>query len=346
MKTASLRSRALATAAICLLSAVWNAGAAQAVVAGPMLSLRADHMVLDAAAHGSKLLVATQSGQLGAFDWREGRVEEPLLVLEPPEGQELPPTLSSVAVSPSGQLCATISSDGRLRVGRLGGPGGPGVLEPLFSKQRSGLLIARFLDEERLLLGDMRGELALLDLVSEREVYRRQLDYDPIYALAVGPERRRVAVALRSSRIQIVDAESGATLHVLEGHRDSVFDVLWLGVDRLASGSKDKSLLLWDISRNDPKPRLLYAGDHYITALALEPRSETLAFTLDHNRVGILRLADQHITQRLEGHTAPVQVLLFVDAGRRLISAGNDARVLVWNLEAGSQTGESQRSGP
>ena len=150
-------------------------------------------------------------------------------MLEPPEGRELPPALSSVAVSPSGQLCATISSDGRLRVGQLGGPGGPGVLEPLFSQQRSGLLIARFLDEKHLLLGDMRGELALLDLVSEREVYRRQLDYDPIYALAVGPERRRVAVALRSSRIQIVDAESGATLHVLEGHRDSVFDVLWLG---------------------------------------------------------------------------------------------------------------------
>jgi WD40 repeat protein len=143
--------------------------------------------------------------------------------------------VSSVAVSPSGQLCAAISSDGWLRVGRLGESG---VLEPLFSHQRSGLLIARFLDEERLLLGDMRGELALLDLVSWREVYRRQLDYDPIDSLAVGPERRRVAVALRSSRIQILDA------------------------------------------------------------------------------------------------------------GRRLISAGSDAQVLVWNLEGGLQKGESGRSPP
>ena len=47
----------------------------------------------------------------------------------------------------------------------------------------------------------------------------------------------------------------------------------------------------------------------------------------------ILRLADGQITHRLEGHTAPVQVLTFVDAGRRLISVGNDARVLVWRLD-------------
>ena len=128
MKKGSLREGVLVIAALCGLGGVWSAGAARAVVAGPMLSLRADHMVLDAAAHGSKLLVATQSGQVEAFDWREGRVEEPLLVVEPPEGQELPPAVSSVAVSPSGQLCAAISSDGRLHVGQLGGPGGPGAL--------------------------------------------------------------------------------------------------------------------------------------------------------------------------------------------------------------------------
>jgi hypothetical protein len=28
------------------------------------------------------------------------------------------------------------------------------------------------------------------------------------------------------------------------------------------------------------------------------------------------------------------------------VSSGNDARVLVWNLEVGSQTGESQRARP
>jgi len=343
MKSASRSTTALSIATLCLFGSVWSATTADAGMAEPMVSLRADHMILDAAIRGSRVFVATQSGQVGTFDWRRGKVEEPLLVLEQPEGREFPPTVSSVAISPSGHLCAAVSSDGRLRVGRLGDSG---ALEPLFSRSRSGLLVARFLDEERLLLGDMRGELALLDLVSQREVYRRQLDYDPIYALSVGPESRRVAVALRSSRIHIVDADTGATLHALEGHRDSVFDVAWLAVDRLASGSKDKRLLLWDISRDDPEPSLLYAGDHYITALAVEPATGTLAFTLDANRIGLLRLADHRVTRRLEGHTAPVQVLLFVDGGRRLISAGNDAKMLVWNLELDLQTGEAERSRP
>ena len=61
---------------------------------------------------------------------------------------------------------------------------------------------------------------------------------------------------------------------------------------------------------------------------------ENFAATLDGPTIGILSLPDGRVVGRLAGHSAPVQVLAFVDEGRRLISAGNDARVMVWDVSS------------
>lgn len=319
---------------LCLLGTVVGASVpmrADAAVQAPSLAFRAEHMVLDAAVRGFQILVGTQSGRVAVYDWRDGRVLAPLLSLEPGEGQEYPASVTSVAASPAGTRCAVVSSDGVLRVFEFA-PGGGAALSLI--RERHGLRIASFLDEEKLLLGDLRGELALLDLDAGRELYRRQLEYDPIYSVTPGPSGARAALAFRSSAIQIVDVRSGETTAVLRGHRDSVYALAWLGADTLVSGGKDKRLFAWNLPRPAAEPRELYRGDHYITALGSDADSTRLALSLDDHRIGILRLADGQITHRLEGHTAPVQVLAFVDAGRRLISVGNDARVLVWRLDA------------
>jgi WD40 repeat protein len=197
----------------------------------------------------------------------------------------------------------------------------------------------RFLDERRLLLGSMRGELALLDLETGREIFRRQLEYDPVYGLALSPDGARLAVALRASRLHVVKPESGAALQRLAGHVDSVYAVTWLGPRQLASAGKDKRVLVWNLEEDAPQPRELFRGDRYVTALAAGPRARRLAFSLEGSDVGVLQVTDGHITRVLKGHTAPVQVLLFAGP-ERLVSAGNDARILVWDLAP------TERDGP
>jgi len=243
----------------------------------------------------------------------------------------------SVAVSPSGALCAVVSSDGKLRIFPAEDDA---AREPLFVHERAGLLVVRFVDERRVLLGDMRGELALLDLDRRTERFRRQLEYDPVFVLAPSPDRTRVAVAFGSSRIQIVAIESGETLQVLHGHRDSVYGLAWLDDSRMASAGKDKHLLTWNLKQPTPAPRVLYAGDHYITALAFDSQARRLALPLEEHRVGLIRVSDGEVTHRIEGHTVPVQVLAFAASGTRLISAGNDARIFVWNVTRDPETSQ------
>jgi WD40 repeat protein len=190
----------------------------------------------------------------------------------------------------------------------------------------------------------MRGELSLFDFKAGREVFRRQVDYDPVYALEIGPQGERVAVALRSSRVHVVDIETGEDLQALQGHRDSVYAVVRLGAGRLASGGKGKRLFVWDLSVPGSPPRLLYRGDHYITALAFDSTNGVLALTLDEDTLGVLDLETGRIMQRLVGHTAPVQALVFLDEGHRLLSAGNDSRIMLWSLAQVSPPTTAERT--
>jgi WD40 repeat protein len=304
-------------------------------------AFRADHMVLDVVNRGPLILAATQSGEVAVFDWREGQELPVLMATEAIEGQKFAPTVQSVAISPSERLAAVVSSDGKLRLLRLdeAGEGHDLRAELLFTLERPGLMVARFVGEDQVLVGDMRGELALVDIQGQREVYRRQLEYDPIYEMEISPDSRRAALGFRSSRVRIVDPQSGEVVKVLKGHRDAVYGVAWLGVDRLASAGKDKHLLEWDLRQAQPEPKVLYAGDVYITALGCDPVGGKLALTIDDNVIALYDLAEGRISHRMEGHTAPVQSLVFFDEGRRLVSAGNDARIYVWALDAAALAG-------
>jgi WD40 repeat protein len=295
-------------------------------------------MVLDAALAGPYVLFGTQSGRVDRFDWRVGGEALLLHATTMAPGGVFPPTVTAVAVSPSGALCAVVSSDGVLEIFRVGEAR---FGEPIARASRPDLLAARFLSEERLFVGDRRGELALVDVATGRDLYRRQLEYDPIYALAPSPDGRRVAVAFRSSRIQVVAAVSGQTQQVLKGHRDSVYGLAWLDDDTLVSGSKDKHVLRWDLTRPDAPPQVVYAADHYVTALGVDRGEGLLAIPLADYEVGLLRISDGRILRRFSGHTGPLQSLLFAGDGATLISAGNDARIFVWDLRDESK-GEVQ----
>jgi WD40 repeat protein len=313
------------------------AGANEARTSRPMIAVRADHMVLDLVMYRDQILVGTQSGHVDVYNRATGDLRPPIFVYSAPTDSGFAPTVRSLAVSPNGTELAVATSDGLLRRFELGEKSESGEAVLLDERAVPGLMLARYLDDRRILLADMRGELSLLDIAGGIEIHRRQLDYDPIYAIELSPDKRLLAVAFRSSRVQIVEPESGEVRHVLKGHLDSVFGVAWLSDHELATAGKDKRVLVWDLRKIDPQPRVLYRGDHFITALGVDRIAGRVALSLDGFDIGLVQLSDQQIEQRLSGHTAPIQKLLFIDEGRSLVSAGHDARVFVWNLEHESE---------
>ena len=121
----------------------------------------------------------------------------------------------------------------------------------------------------------------------------------------------------------------------LEGHRDDVLAVAFSpDGNTLASGSRDRTIRLWDTETGQHK---LTLDEHTsgVTCLSFSPDGNTLASgSWDHT----IRLWDAKTgqpLQTLEEHTDGVRSVVFSPDGRTLASGGYDNILRLWDTETG-----------
>lgn len=81
-----------------------------------------------------------------------------------------------------------------------------------------------------------------------------------------------------------------------------------------------------------------------LTAVALSPDGETLAWAREDNTIQLVRLSDHQFLHSLAGHTDFVTKLKFTPDGTRLVSASHDTWVRVWDMD-GKEVGAFQPTG-
>lgn len=99
---------------------------------------------------------------------------------------------------------------------------------------------------------------------------------------------------------------------------------------RLASGSEDKTIKLWDVAGGRQLHTLGYPG--WVNTVAYSPDSRTVAAG---GKAGIVRLWDAAIGEMigtLEGHTDSVSSVCFNPDGRTVASASTDSTIRIWNI--------------
>lgn len=68
-----------------------------------------------------------------------------------------------------------------------------------------------------------------------------------------------------------------------------------------------------------------------VTAIAADPRGEFLAAAGDDHVIRILRSSNFTIEKSLSGHRDVIRTLAFAPDGSKLVSAGNDGQLIVWD---------------
>ena len=120
----------------------------------------------------------------------------------------------------------------------------------------------------------------------------------------------------------------------LEGHTSTVTALALLPDGRLASGSGDSTIRLWDLISGAETARLEGHTDQ-VTALRLLPDGRLASASWDKT-IRLWDLASGAETARLEGHTGWVEAMVLLPDGR-LASASSHIRL--WDLKSGAETG-------
>lgn len=244
-----------------------------------------------------------------------------------------------LAVSPDGTRVA-VAASAAIRVWNLA----TGLEEsPRLGHQRSILGLAFSPDGLRLASCDEKGEVRLWDAMPRHEPLTLRGHTNYVRGVAVSPDGRRIASASRDKTVRIWDAASGRELFKLIGHEQWVKGVAFTPDGRrLLSGGYDGTLRLWDAATG----RLLNTLKSHsaqVRAVAIAPPGRWAAAACGDGTVELWDIDAQPepaAPRLLSGHKNLVTSVAFSLDGTRLVSGGEDALVLLWDVPTGRRLRE------
>ncbi|KAL7763948.1 hypothetical protein ACKLNR_005093 [Fusarium oxysporum f. sp. zingiberi] len=133
-----------------------------------------------------------------------------------------------------------------------------------------------------------------------------------------------------------MEADWNACLQTLEGHGSSVRSVVFSADgQRLASGSADRTVKIWDAATGACLQTLEGHGS-LVTSVVFSADGQRLASGSHDRTVKIWDAATGACLQTLEGHGDSVTSVVFSADGQRLVSGSYDRTVKIWDAATGA----------
>ncbi|WP_343535329.1 WD40 repeat domain-containing protein [Pedobacter sp.] len=205
--------------------------------------------------------------------------------------------------------------------------------KPIFGMQT----IAR---KKELLTSSEDGTVAIWSLNDFEELYRLPLSYDTVRCIAVSPDEQEIAFGCKDSSIHIYHADDYTLKAILKEHTLGITSLAYHPTGKyLISGSRDAQLKIWDgvsYQLNNSIPAHMFG----IYDIAFHP---TLAYFVTASQDKSIKLWDAENFKLYKivsmekmgiGHTHSINKVAWSHDGSKLISTGDDKKVMVWELEA------------
>ncbi|CAM3535290.1 WD40 repeat domain-containing serine/threonine protein kinase [Kibdelosporangium persicum] len=253
---------------------------------------------------GHTFLSADSAGQITVWAFQR-------TVLGPRDG-----ALVGVASQPNGNLIATVTGDGAIRLW----DGTNGDLVRQFTHGGKAGALTFTPDGTRLITVGPDGAAVAFDVATGAERLRFGRPGTEFTDVVVSPDGRTVALAGRTP------AQKGAQ----QQDRD---EIVFLRADDLTMTSRRPT-------RQEPRNDSVVDAN-YPTSVVYSPDGRTLATTLSGGRVGLLSLADPTGPMKiLPGHTGLAMDARFTPDGNTLATGGSDRLVRLWRVPDGQPVGE------
>lgn len=129
------------------------------------------------------------------------------------------------------------------------------------------------------------------------------------------------------------DLESFGLVRSLQGQNAAVTALATSeGAARIIAAFGERLVRVWDL-RSGEQPIASYRGRDDCTAVALSPDGQKALLGFSDGRIAIWDLAPEHEPQAVGAHTGSVDSIEWLNNRQQAISASGDGTLKVWNLE-------------
>ena len=176
-------------------------------------------------------------------------------------------------------------------------------------------------------------------------------DDESCHGLAFSPDGQTLAVAgepKHPERVLLMEAASGRTLRLFEGHKQNLVDLDWRG-DRIASVDRDSIVLVWEPDTGAVALTTSVSPFIGIGRIAMSPDGSRVAVATMLNKVSLLELTEgkEVFTTSIENslpllaYSKDGRYLAFSQKSREVCVLDGGPSSLVWSLRGHKETGET-----
>jgi WD40 repeat protein len=201
-------------------------------------------------------------------------------------------------------------------------------------------------DGRILVSASVDGTVRVWDPVTQKPIHAPLELFESVYSVAFSPGGDLLAVATNSG-VQLWNTSTWGLVARLptQFQRGPVYRVAFNQDGALlASGSSDRSVVLWDVQSRTRVATLADDRQARVFALAFSPDGNLLVTGADDFALNVWDVkTHQRIGEPLKQHADSVFDIAFSPGGASLASAGADKRIVVWDVEGQNVHPHDQR---
>ena len=129
-------------------------------------------------------------------------------------------------------------------------------------------------------------------------------------------------------------ADSFQLVHTFEGHKESVNSLIFSPDGKtIASGSKDKTIKIWDVSIGTLK-RTLKGHQESVNSIRISPDNRTIATGSEDKTIKIWEIDTGMLKRTLKGHNSNINSICYSPDGTKIVSGGDNV-IKIWDAASG-----------